>query len=84
MVAMDRAHNNDDASAPGIDIVPNLVAGVGSFSPCRAIRFTTTGTFIGVTLANNTRTVTGYFQGEQINVSFKSRTGGTADVELIY
>lgn len=84
MVAMDRAHNNIDATAPADDIVPNLVAGTGAFSPCRSIRFTTTGTFIGVTNAGNSRTVTGYFQGEVLPVSFKSRTGGTADVELLY
>jgi hypothetical protein len=71
---------------PGWDIVPNLVANTGTFAggPCRALRCTATGTFIGLTLAGVSRTITFYSQGELLVVSFKSRTGGTADVELVY
>jgi hypothetical protein len=85
----------DIGSSPAEDVIPNLVANVGTFltlheiTNCRAIRFTTAGTFIGRTVRSAViagtpvRTVTGVV-GERIDVRFLSRTGGTADVDLLY
>lgn len=74
------------SSRPGVDIVPNAAASTGTFAtgPCRALRCTATGTFTGLTLSGQSRTVTFFAQGEVLEVGFQSRTGGTADVELIY
>lgn len=74
------------SSRPGVDLVPNAAAATGVFAtgPCRAIRCTAVGTFEGVTLANQSRTTTLFTTGEVLEVGFISRTGGTADVELIY
>ncbi len=71
---------------PGVDIVPNASGATGAFAtgPCRALRCTTVGTFIGLTKNGQPRTVTFYAQGEVLEVGFQSRTGGTGDVELIY
>lgn len=78
--------NTNFKTDPGEDLIPNLVANTGTFArgPCRSIRFTTTGTFIGLTAAGVSRTITGFAAGEVVAISFKSRTGGTADVELFY
>lgn len=86
---------SDTGTGSAEDIIPNLVANTGLFSSlhgvhnCRAIRFTSAGTFIGRTVRSArlsgtpTRTITGAV-GDYIPVKFLSRTGGTADVELLY
>jgi hypothetical protein len=70
------------------DIVTNLVANTGTFAkgPCRAMYALTAGTFIGLMLGSGdtARTKTFVNAGELFAGSFKSRTGGTADVELWY
>lgn len=72
------------------DVFENLAAGVGTFQTlfgipnCRQIYFRTAGTFIGLTVASGTaRTIT-RAAGDVVNIRFKSRTGGTADVDVLY
>lgn len=86
---------SDTGTATAEDVIPNLVANTGTFSSlhginnCRAIRFITAGTFIGLTKRSATlsgppaRTITGAI-GDYVLAAFISRTGGTADVELHY
>lgn len=80
---MTARHKSD---RPGYDIVANAAASTGTFAtgPCKAIRCVTAGTFIGLTLQGQGRTVTLFNPGEILPVGFQSRTGGTADVDLIY
>lgn len=85
----------DIGAMPAEDVFVNLVANIGTFaalhgiSNCRAIRFLTAGTFIGLTKRSATlggtpaRTITGAI-GDTVDVYLVSRTGGTADVELLY
>lgn len=60
--------------------VPTLF-GAPLITHSRRVRFVTAGTFIGLTKRGVSRTLTGVI-GEVFDVSFISKTGGTADVEL--
>jgi hypothetical protein len=74
--------------APGEDIVPVVPSDTVDFAegPCRQLRCTATGTFVGLTRAGHTRTVTMFYQGEHLPVSFKriNATGTTGSYEAIY
>jgi hypothetical protein len=87
MPKMDNARGNI-ASWPAQDVIQNLVANTGTFAngTCRSVRALTTGTFIGLMPESGAtpRTVTFVTAGELLPYCFSSRTGGTADVELIY
>lgn len=70
--------------APGDEIIPIVIPSTLSDGGCRAVRCTTVGTLIGVTIAGNSRTVTFYAQGEILPVGFISVSGGTGAFEAIY
>lgn len=82
---------SDTGTATAEDVIPNLVANVGTFSSlhgiqnCRAMYFITTGTFIGLPKRPGApaRTLT-RTAGDYVLAAFISRTGGNADVELHY
>lgn len=80
------SYNNTPTSGridPAEDIiVSTLTTFVGG--PCRRVRCITAGTFIGLTYAGISRTVTFYAPGEVLDISFRSQTGGTGTFELIY
>lgn len=85
------AYHDTDAlgrMGPGEDIIPITPDDANDLAngPCRAIRCTTVGHFVGVTVSGNTRTVTMYQQGEVLNNSFKRilATGTTGAYEAIY
>lgn len=59
-------------SDPSDDLVPMTVAIIPG--GCRAVRCETVGTFTGVTIAGNSRTVTMYFQGEVLLTGFTQIT----------
>lgn len=84
----------DRGDDSGEDIIANAAAAVGTFNTLysipnsRMLTFTSVGTFIGHTvrtqrLGLSARTVTGAI-GQSVVVKFVSRTGGTADVDIIY
>jgi hypothetical protein len=72
------------------DAVPVAAASTGSMitlanaqaNACAGIRFATAGTFIGTTKRGTAVTFTGA-AGEVLEISFTSKTGGTADVHVL-